>query len=66
MMPKAWSAKRERQYEHIKDSYEDRGIAEGEAEERAARTVNKQRAEAGETRVARSRSSGDGARKKRS
>ena len=57
-MPKAWSAKRERQYEHIKDSYEERGIADDEAEERAARTVNKQRAEAGETRAARSRNDG--------
>ena len=49
-MPDAWSEKRERQYEHIKDSYEDRGVSEDEAEERAARTVNKQRAEKGETR----------------
>ena len=49
-MPRAWSAKRERQYEHIKDSYEDRGVGEEKAEERAARTVNKQRSEAGETR----------------
>jgi plasmid stabilization system protein ParE len=54
-MPTSWSAKRERQYEHIKDSYEDRGISENEAEERAARTVNRQRAEAGETKVARKR-----------
>jgi len=66
MMPKAWSAKRERQYEHIKDSYEDRGVTEDEAEERAARTVNKHRTEAGETRGARSRSGGDGSRRKRS
>ncbi len=43
-------SKRERQYEHIKDSYEDRGVSENEAEERAARTVNKQRHEAGETK----------------
>jgi hypothetical protein len=49
-MPKAWTDKRERQYEHIKDSYEDRGVSEGEAEERAARTVNKERREAGETK----------------
>jgi plasmid stabilization system protein ParE len=64
-MPKAWSAKRERQYEHIKDSYEESGVAEEEAQERAARTVNKQRTESGETRGARSRGE-DGARKKRS
>jgi plasmid stabilization system protein ParE len=50
MPQKAWSERRERQYEHIKDSYEDRGVDEDEAEERAARTVNKQRAEHGETR----------------
>ena len=49
-MPEAWSDKRERQYEHIKDSYEDRGVSEDEAEERAARTVNKERREAGETK----------------
>ena len=48
-MPEAWSEKRERQYEHIKDSYEERGVSEDEAEERAARTVNKQRAKHGET-----------------
>ncbi len=50
MPSKAWSDKRERQYEHIKDSYEDRGEDEDEAEERAARTVNKERREAGETK----------------
>jgi hypothetical protein len=43
-------SKRARQYEHIKESYEERGISEGEAEERAARTVNKTRREHGETR----------------
>lgn len=53
-MPQArWSAKRERQYEHIKESYEDRGVGEDEAEERAARTVNKERAEHGETKAQR-------------
>ncbi len=46
----AWTDKRERQYEHIKDSYEERGVGEDEAEERAARTVNKERAEHGETK----------------
>lgn len=49
-MPSSWSSKRERQYEHIKDSYEDRGVSEKESEERAARTVNKERAEHGETK----------------
>lgn len=41
-------SKRARQYEHIKDSLRDRGRPEGEAEEIAARTVNKERARAGE------------------
>ena len=50
MPQKAWTDKRERQYEHIKDSYEERGVSEDEAEERAARTVNKERTEAGETK----------------
>jgi plasmid stabilization system protein ParE len=53
MPQKAWSAKRERQYEHIKDGYEERGVSEDEAEERAARTVNKERREAGETKAQR-------------
>lgn len=43
-------SKRDRQYEHIKDSYEDKGVSKGEAEERAARTVNKTRSEHGETK----------------
>jgi plasmid stabilization system protein ParE len=49
-MPEEWSDKRERQYEHIKDSYQDRGVKKDEAEERAARTVNKERRESGETK----------------
>jgi plasmid stabilization system protein ParE len=49
-MPEAWSAKRERQYEHIKDSLEERGSSEDKAEEIAARTVNKERARAGEAK----------------
>jgi plasmid stabilization system protein ParE len=55
MPQKTWTDKRERQYEHIKESYEDRGVSEDEAEERAARTVNKERAEHGETKVQRAR-----------
>jgi hypothetical protein len=47
-MPKAWNAKRERQYEHIKEGLEDKGRSEDTAEEIAARTVNKERAQAGE------------------
>ena len=54
-MPKAWSDKRERQYEHIKESYEERGRSEDKAEELAARTVNKDRREAGETQDSRKR-----------
>jgi hypothetical protein len=52
MPQQAWSAKRERQYEHIKASLEQRGTGEDKAEEIAARTVNKDRARAGEARQA--------------
>jgi hypothetical protein len=55
-VPRAWSAKRERQYEHIKEGLEERGRSEDVAEEIAARTVNKERARAGESKEA-SRSS---------
>lgn len=50
MPPKAWSAKRERQYEHIKDGLVDQGRDTDTAEEIAARTVNKERARAGEAK----------------
>ena len=49
-MPEAWSKKRERQYEHIKESLEERGEPEKKAKEIAARTVNKERARKGEAR----------------
>ncbi|WP_163505883.1 type II toxin-antitoxin system RelE/ParE family toxin [Fodinicola acaciae] len=52
MPQQAWSDKRERQYEHIKDSQKDRGASESRAEEIAARTVNKNRAQSGESRQA--------------
>jgi hypothetical protein len=52
MPQQAWSPKRERQYEHIKESQEDRGVPEGTAKEIAARTVNKERARSGESRQA--------------
>jgi hypothetical protein len=42
-MPAGATKKEERQYEHIKDSYQDRGVSTDVAEERAARTVNKQK-----------------------
>lgn len=48
-MPQKWSSQRERQYEHIKDSELERGRGEDRAKEIAARTVNKQRREDGET-----------------
>jgi plasmid stabilization system protein ParE len=48
----AWSKKRERQYEHIRSSLIDRGHSEDEAEEIAARTVNKERAQHGESDTA--------------
>ena len=50
MPQQAWSAKRERQYEHIKEGLRERGTSEDKAEEIAARTVNKDRARSGEAR----------------
>lgn len=52
-MPQStWNAKRERQYEHIKEGLEDHGRPESVAKEIAARTVNKERARSGESRQA--------------
>ena len=48
MPERSWSAQRERQYRHIKESLLGRGRSEPKAEEIAARTVNKVRARAGE------------------
>jgi plasmid stabilization system protein ParE len=48
MPQQAWNDKRERQYEHVKDSQKQRGAEEQRAEEIAARTVNKDRAQTGE------------------
>ena len=50
MPQQAWNAKRERQYDHIKDSLKERGASEDKAEEIAARTVNKERARSGEAK----------------
>jgi plasmid stabilization system protein ParE len=47
----AWSDKRERQYEHIKESAKEQGASTDRAEEIAARTVNKERARSGEART---------------
>ncbi|HLK45553.1 MAG TPA: hypothetical protein VKT18_06170 [Acidimicrobiales bacterium] len=51
-MPRSWSDKRERQYEHIKDGLVDSGRSEDQAKEIAARTVNKERARHGESKTA--------------
>jgi hypothetical protein len=50
MPQRAWSAKRERQYKEIKKSLRSRGRSEDQAEEIAARTVNKERAQSGEAK----------------
>jgi hypothetical protein len=55
-MPQGSSKKRERQYEHIKESYEERGVKSSTAKQRAAATVNKQRSEAGETKKSKKKS----------
>lgn len=52
MPQQAWSDKRERQYEHVKKSAKQRGAGEDRAEEIAARTVNKNRAQSGESKQA--------------
>lgn len=52
MPQRAWSDKRERQYDHIKKGLLERGEDEATAEEIAARTVNKERARAGEAEEA--------------
>ena len=56
-MPEGWSDKRERQYEHIKDAEKKQGRSTKKAKEIAARTVNKERARAGETKGRASRTS---------
>jgi hypothetical protein len=52
MPQRAWSEKRERQYEHVKEGLLERGENEDTAEEIAARTVNKERARSGEAKEA--------------
>jgi len=51
MPQQAWSKKRERQYEHIKESAKEQGTSTKRAKEIAARTVNKERARSGEART---------------
>jgi hypothetical protein len=50
MVPRSWSKKRERQYKHIKEGYEDEGVSTKEAKRRAAATVNETRRKRGETK----------------
>jgi hypothetical protein len=50
IVPRFWSKKRERQYEHIKDGYEEEGVSTKEAKRRAAATVNKTRRKRGEAK----------------
>lgn len=64
-MPRGSSSKRERQYEHIKESAEERGESEKRAKEIAARTVNKERARSGESRTASKSSTQDMSSSKR-
>lgn len=52
MPEQRWSPKRERQYKHIKESAKERGASTDRAQEIAARTVNKNRAQSGEAREA--------------
>ncbi|MCB0322264.1 MAG: hypothetical protein KDD69_01790 [Bdellovibrionales bacterium] len=59
-MPKAWSDKDERMYEHIKDSSKGRGKSTSRAKAIAARTVNKHRREEGRTKSGKKSSSGTG------
>jgi hypothetical protein len=58
-MPEAWTKKDERMYEHIKESSLERGAHEDEAEEIAARTVNKHRREEGRTPNRRTQGTGN-------
>jgi len=58
-MPRAWSNKDERMYEHIKESSEKRGMKEDRAEEIAARTVNKERRQEGRTPNKRTQGTGN-------
>jgi plasmid stabilization system protein ParE len=58
-MPRRWTAKDERKYEHIKDSQLEEGAAEDRAEEIAARTVNKHRRLEGRTENRRTQGTGN-------
>lgn len=58
-MPRSWTEKEERQYEHIKESERQRGRGKARAKEIAARTVNKNRRRAGKTRSERTSGTGN-------
>lgn len=58
-MPKAWSSKDEKMYDHVRESELDRGMDPARAEEIAARTVNKHRREEGRTRNQRTEGTGN-------
>lgn len=58
-MPRGWSNKDERMYEHIRDGQEERGVDGARAEEIAARTVNKHRREEGRTPNRRTQGTGN-------
>jgi plasmid stabilization system protein ParE len=58
-MPKPWTDKEDRQYEHIKDSVKARGESLRKAKEIAARTVNKQRRKQGKTSSRRTTGTGN-------
>jgi hypothetical protein len=58
-MPRAWTAKEERQYQHIEESARKRGASPSRAREIAARTVNKERRKEGKTDRRRSRGTGN-------
>ena len=57
-MPREWTQKQERQYSHIRESARKRGESPGRAKEIAARTVNKDRSQRGQTSSSASRTSG--------
>lgn len=59
----SWSKKDERQYEHIKESSQERGVSTGRAKEIAARTVNKQRRQEGRTPQKRTSGTGNPSRR---
>ena len=64
-MPKEWTDKQERKYEHIKDSAKDQGKSTKTAKRIAAATVNKERAQKGQSKTASKSSTNDMSSSKR-